>query len=96
MPALLQRLPRHGCEPLSGNRWRACSSAAFPTDDGLRGDLPHAAHFMLIGTSHHKHTCAECAEICEECARDCERLEGMEECVKACRSCAESCRKMGA
>jgi hypothetical protein len=58
--------------------------------------LLSAAHFMLIGTEHHKHTCAECAEICEECARDCERLDGMEECVKACRRCAESCRKMAA
>ena len=55
-----------------------------------------AAHFMLIGTKHHKHTCAECAEICEECARDCERLDGMQECVEACRRCAESCRKMSA
>jgi hypothetical protein len=55
-----------------------------------------AAHFMLIGTSHHRHTCAECAEICEECARDCERLAGMEECVKACRQCAESCHRMAA
>ena len=55
-----------------------------------------AAHFMLIGTEHHKHTCAECAEICEQCARDCERLDGMEECVQACRQCAESCRKMAA
>ena len=55
-----------------------------------------AAHFMLIGSEHHKHTCAECAEICEECARDCERLDGMEDCVGACRRCAESCRKMAA
>ncbi len=55
-----------------------------------------AAHFMLIGSKHHKHTCAECAEICEECARDCERLDGMEDCAEACRRCAESCRKMAA
>ena len=55
-----------------------------------------AAHFMLIDTEHHKHTCSECAEICEECARDCDRLDGMEECVAACRRCAESCRKMAA
>lgn len=53
-----------------------------------------AAHFMLIGSQHHKHTCAECAEICEECAADCERLGDMEECVEACRRCAESCRQM--
>ena len=55
-----------------------------------------AAHFMLVGTEHHKHTCAECAEICAECARDCERLGGMEECVATCRSCAKSCRQMAA
>lgn len=53
-----------------------------------------AAHFMLISSPHHKHTCGECAEICEECAKDCERLSGMEECVHACRRCAESCRRM--
>ena len=55
-----------------------------------------SAHFMLIGTPHHKHICRECAEICEECARDCERLEGMESCVQACRRCAESCNAMAA
>jgi hypothetical protein len=55
-----------------------------------------SAHFMLIGTPHHKHTCRECAEICRECAKDCERLGDMEECVKACRTCAESCEKMAA
>jgi len=53
-----------------------------------------AAHFMLLGSPHHRHTCAECAEICEECAADCERLGGMDDCVAACRRCAESCRKM--
>lgn len=55
-----------------------------------------AAHFMLLTTPHHKHTCRECAEICEECAQDCERIGDMDECVKACRSCAESCRRMAA
>ena len=55
-----------------------------------------AAHFMLIGTPHHKHTCRECAEICRECARDCATLDGMEECVEACEECAESCEKMAA
>lgn len=53
-----------------------------------------SAHFMLIGTGHHKHTCRECAEICEECADDCERIGGMDACVEACRRCAESCRRM--
>lgn len=53
-----------------------------------------SAHFMLIGTPHHKHTCRECAEICEECAADCERVGDMEECVKACRACADRCLKM--
>ena len=55
-----------------------------------------AAHFMLIGSEHHRHVCAECAEICEQCAKDCERLGDMQECVDACRRCAESCRKMAA
>lgn len=55
-----------------------------------------SAHFMLIGTPHHKHTCRECAEICEQCADDCERVGDMEECVEACRRCAESCRAMAA
>ena len=48
-----------------------------------------SAHFMLINTPHHKHTCRECAE-------DCERVGGMEACVVMCRTCAESCRKMAA
>lgn len=55
-----------------------------------------SAHFMLIGSPHHKHVCAECAEICEQCAADCERLDGMDACVAACRDCAESCRRMAA
>ena len=55
-----------------------------------------SAHFMLIGTPHHKHTCAECAEICEECARSCEQVGGMPDCVEACRRCAENCRRMAA
>jgi hypothetical protein len=55
-----------------------------------------AAHFMLIGTPHHKHTCRECAEICRECAKDCAQLDGMEECVEACEECAESCENMAA
>jgi hypothetical protein len=53
-----------------------------------------AAHFMLLGSEHHKHVCRECAEICDECARDCERIGDMQECVAACRRCAESCRQM--
>lgn len=55
-----------------------------------------AAHFMLIGTPHHRHTCRECAKICEECADDCKRLGKMDQCVAACRTCAETCRKMAA
>jgi hypothetical protein len=55
-----------------------------------------SAHFMLINTSHHKHTCKECAEICTECADDCERIGDMEECVAVCRTCADSCRAMAA
>ena len=55
-----------------------------------------AAHFMLMNSPHHKHTCAECAEICEECAKSCEQVGDMDECVQECRRCAESCRKMAA
>lgn len=55
-----------------------------------------SAHFMLIGTPHHKHTCRECAEICEECAQSCEQVGDMQDCVDTCRRCAESCRRMAA
>lgn len=52
------------------------------------------AHFMLISSDHHKHVCAECAEICEACAKSCEKIGEMQECVDACRRCAASCRQM--
>jgi len=55
-----------------------------------------AAHFMLMNSNHHKHVCAECAEICLRCADDCERIGDMKECVDACRRCAASCREMAA
>lgn len=55
-----------------------------------------SAHVMILGSSHHKHLCAECAEICEDCARECERLGEMDECIDACRACARSCREMAA
>ncbi len=55
-----------------------------------------SAHFMLLGTAHHKHTCAECADVCEDCARSCEQVGDMQACVEQCRRCAESCRKMAA
>ena len=53
-----------------------------------------SAAFMLIGTHHHRHVCAECAEICDECAGSCAGIGGMEACVEACRRCAEECRRM--
>ena len=34
-----------------------------------------SAHFMLIGTEHHKHTCRECAEICRQNAITCGSIE---------------------
>jgi hypothetical protein len=55
-----------------------------------------SAHFMLIGTPEHKHTCRACAEVCEACARSCEQVGDMDECVRQCRACAESCRRMAA
>lgn len=55
-----------------------------------------SAHVMILGSEHHKHLCAECADICEDCASECERIGDMDDCVRICRSCAESCRKMAA
>ena len=55
-----------------------------------------SAHFMLLGTPHHKHTCRECAEICTQCADDCERIGDMQACVEACRHCADRCHAMAA
>ena len=55
-----------------------------------------SAHFILLNSPHHKHTCRECAEICAECAADCKRVGDMQECVQACERCAESCREMAA
>lgn len=55
-----------------------------------------SAHFMLISSDHHKHVCAECAEICEACARSCEKIGDMQDCVDSCRRCAKSCREMSA
>lgn len=54
------------------------------------------AHVMIIGSRHHKHLCAECADICADCASECERVGDMDACVRACRACAESCRAMTA
>ena len=55
-----------------------------------------SADFMLRGSAHSAHVCAECADVCEACAKSCEAVGEMEECVAACRKCAESCRKMAA
>lgn len=54
------------------------------------------AHFMLLETPHHKHTCRECAEICKECALACEKVGGMQDCADACRECAQACLEMAA
>jgi hypothetical protein len=55
-----------------------------------------AAHFMLIDSPHHRHTCAECAEICADCAIECRRIGGMKACAAACEACSESCKVMAA
>ena len=55
-----------------------------------------SAHFMLIGSDLHRHTCAACAEVCAACAASCEAVGEMQECVEVCRACAESCRRMAA
>jgi hypothetical protein len=52
-----------------------------------------AAHFMLLGSPHHRHVCAECAGVCARCAEACDRL-GMADCAVLCRRCAESCAAM--
>jgi hypothetical protein len=92
------------------NGYQACLSTAMGhclTEGGPNTEPRHfrlmmscaeicrsAAHFMLIGSQHHPHVCAECAEICRECADDCARIGGMDRCVEACRRCAECCWKM--
>jgi hypothetical protein len=53
-----------------------------------------AAHLMLIGSPHHRHLCAQCADVCSECAADCQRIGGMEDCVEACQVCARACQAM--
>lgn len=53
-----------------------------------------SAHFILLGSEHHKHVCKECAEICEECANSCDEIGGMDDCANKCRECAKSCRSM--
>jgi len=55
-----------------------------------------SADFMLRGSTHQAHVCAECADICDDCAKSCETVGDMDECVAACRKCAESCRQMAA
>ena len=55
-----------------------------------------SAHFMLLRSPHHVHTCRECAEICEECARSCDEVGDMKDCAEQCRRCAASCRQMAA
>ena len=78
-----------------GGRRKTRRAHPLPADDGI-ARCADVAHFMLIHTPHHKHTCRECAEICAECAEDCRRIGGMDECVAACEAYAESCRKMAA
>ncbi|MDF2117896.1 four-helix bundle copper-binding protein [Roseiarcaceae bacterium H3SJ34-1] len=53
-----------------------------------------SAHFILLGSEHHKHVCKECAELCEECANSCDEIGGMDDCANKCRECAASCRSM--
>jgi len=56
-----------------------------------------SADFMLRGSKHHAHTCAECADVCENCAADCERIADdaeMHNCADTCRRCADLCREM--
>jgi hypothetical protein len=58
-----------------------------------------SADFMIRGSEHHPHLCAECAEICRQCAEECEGHPGADEamraCAASCRACAEECGRMG-
>ncbi|HEX8876436.1 MAG TPA: four-helix bundle copper-binding protein [Phycisphaerales bacterium] len=55
-------------------------------------------NFLHRHSSHHKLTCAACAEVCRACAEGCEKLGKedytMSECAAVCRRCAESCDRM--
>jgi hypothetical protein len=57
-----------------------------------------SADFMIRGSAHHPHLCAECAEICRECEKSCaghpDADTAMRACAEACRRCAEECGKM--
>jgi len=57
------------------------------------------ADFMIRGSAHHPHLCAECAEICRECERSCAQHpdadDAMRRCAEMCRRCAEECAAMG-
>ncbi|ACP22180.1 ferredoxin (plasmid) [Sinorhizobium fredii NGR234] len=86
----------YGDATLPGDRWRTYRPQTLRLISACAEICRTAAHFMLIGSEHHKHVCRECAEICTECAADRERIGDMQGCVDACRRCAESCRKMAA
>lgn len=86
VPALLSNLPRHKynhCLKLGG----AHAPEHIQLMQACAEIYRASAQVMIIGSPHHKHLCAECAN-------ECERIGDMDDCVKACRSCAESCRKM--
>ncbi len=90
--ACLSTVTRHGIEMGGENAEPAHLRLMLACSEMCRT----SAHFMLIGTVHHKHTCKECAEICLECAIECDRVGGMQECADACRACAEVCSRMAA
>lgn len=58
-----------------------------------------SADFMARRSPHHRHVCAECAEISAECARLCDSHADpdgkMKQCAEACRRCSQSCAAMG-
>lgn len=93
---MLSRVPVDGDGPLPRYGGKHTEPAHFKLMMACSEMYRTAAHFMLIGTEHHKHTCRECAEICRQCADDCERVGDMDSCVTVSRACAESCEKMAA
>ena len=62
VPALLQRLPWHRDAPLPRSGGEHVAPPHFRLMMACAEICRTSAHFMLIGTPHHKHTCGECAE----------------------------------
>lgn len=67
-PALPQRVPGNGAESLLGARRKQIEPERFTLMIACAEICQTSASFILIGTSHHRHTCRECADICRRAA----------------------------